>query len=150
MKAIIGIGIPGSGKTTHLKKLAESEKFTFISSDDVREEFGYDFANRKQDRAVWVITHRRFKEAVARGGTIIDATNLKPSDRRYLIKLAREAGATRVEGYWFNVPLEVAKKRNQTRKRVVPEEVLAEMHKRLTRFLPSPDEGFDEIVEITD
>jgi dephospho-CoA kinase len=37
-KIIIGIGVPGSGKTTALKPFAERNTYTYISPDDIRAE----------------------------------------------------------------------------------------------------------------
>jgi predicted kinase len=47
-QAIIGIGIPGSGKTTYLKPLAARMGLPYVSLDDIRQELTGDAADHGQ------------------------------------------------------------------------------------------------------
>lgn len=51
-KIIIGIGIPGTGKTTYLKKIASEQNYTYVSSDEVREEVFGDAGNQNNPDVV--------------------------------------------------------------------------------------------------
>lgn len=150
MKLIVGIGIPGSGKSTYLKPLAEEEGLAYINPDEIREELTGDPTNHTKEPQVWALVHTRTKSALQRTGAVVDATYTKRSDRRQLIKLAHAAGIEDIQAYWFNVPLTVAKARNAARARKVPGQVLEAMYNRMTKNPPELTEGFSAIVEITD
>ena len=68
----------------------------------------------------------RQRLAIGRPVTYIDATNLRPEERRPYMEIGREFGCD-VEAVFFDVPLEVCRERNAGRDRVVPEEALAAM-----------------------
>ena len=76
--------------------------------------------------------------------TYIDATNLTRRERRQYVKLAGLYGCD-IEAVFFDVPLEVCLDRNRGRSRVVPEEAMREMARRLVP--PSLAEGFTKITE---
>lgn len=146
--AIIAIGIPGCGKTTTLKSMAERESYTYVNADDIREELTGDPANHTREPAVWSIVHRRIAAALPSHGIVIDATHTRRGDRKKMIAYCREKGANHIVGYWFVTPLEVCMKRNQLRERTVPVHVLETMHRRLQATPPSIDEGFDDIIRV--
>lgn len=148
MKVIVGIGVPGCGKTTYLKPLAKELKLEYINPDDIRQEFTGDASDHSEELQVWNTVHTRLVETLKNRGAIIDATYSKIRDRRHLINLCKQNGATEIIAYWFNAPLETCIKRNAKRERVVPEPAIATMYNRLQLNPPTKEEGFTEVVEI--
>ncbi len=150
LEFIVGIGIPGSGKTTYLKKLAEEHNFSYIGSDDIREEFEKaDKADEVKGSKLWQeIKFRIMNELHARNSVVFDATLFKAKYRVELANWARECGAEKVEGIFMDTLKEVALERNRTRERVVPEEAIGIMHAELEKHTPSVTEGFDTIYTI--
>ena len=84
----------------------------------------------------------RQRIAIGRPVTYIDATHLTPRERRPYIEIARRYGC-RVEALFFRVALDVCKRRNRNRDRVVPDDVLDRMARKLVP--PSRSEGFNRI-----
>lgn len=149
MKLVIGIGVPGCGKSTFLKPIADQLGVVYISSDEIREELTGNAALQTREAEVWKTVHERIAEALQKDGAVVDATFTRKQDRQRLIQAAKRTGINEIEGYWFNVPLRVCIERNRKRPRVVPENVIRKMHARLTLHPPTLDEGFTKIVEIT-
>jgi len=77
--------------------------------------------------------------------TYIDATNLRPQERRPYLEIGRRHGCV-VEAVFFDVPLAVCRERNAKRQRVVPEEALAKMAAKLAA--PAVTEGFAKVTVV--
>jgi predicted kinase len=155
-KVIIGVGIPGSGKTTTLKKLSEEYSYEYICPDDIREELsGGNAMDHSRNSEVWDIANNRLKEALKSGKNVVfDATSARVNDRRNLIKLARESGAEKVQGVFAAVPFGIAQERNIARGmeggRVVPKEAMDRMYDLLKRHPPTIEDGFDSVIDINE
>jgi len=132
--------LPGSGKSTYLARLGVNA----LSSDEMRRLLIDDPTDQTIHRRVFAALRYLVRErlTLGRAETYIDATNLTLSDRRPYIKLAQLYGAE-AEALFFDVPLEVCLERNLRRPRVVPEDALREMARRLRP--PSLAEGFSRI-----
>ncbi|MFP4416046.1 MAG: AAA family ATPase [Chitinivibrionales bacterium] len=78
---------------------------------------------------------------------VIDNTNVTTEHRRKYIDIAKAAGY-RVEGYYFDVALEIAIQRNRLRPpaQVVPARGIQAMAKKLQ--IPTPEEGFDTLYRV--
>lgn len=139
----IAIGVPGSGKSTYLKKL----KAVYVSSDAIRKELFGDEDSQEDPLKVFGILNYRVKKALKSGNdATYDATNVSRSSRKKIFKNFRDK-ADKIVAYYFDTPIDEAKRRNSNRERVVPDEVIDRMYDKLSP--PSFDEGFDEIVYIT-
>ena len=68
-------------------------------------------------------------------------------ERRPYVKMGQIFGCA-VEAVFFDVPLEVCRRRNRGRGRVVPEDVLERMAAKLTP--PTIEEGFSAIAVVRD
>jgi predicted kinase len=147
---IVGIGVPGSGKTTHLKLLAESNNMTYINPDDIREELTGDARDHSLEEQVWQTVYRQIGLNVLERDVVIDATYTRKRDRRELIDFCKSYRGVRIIGVWFNFPLEISIARNKLRQRVVPESVIKKMYNRLDINPPTIQEGFDEVIQIND
>jgi predicted kinase len=144
---ILLIGLPGSGKSTLANKLlAECPQKRLISTDAIR---GQLFGNEDFQGSwvlIWQEIKRQFQETVDnKSDAIYDATNAQRRSRKEIITLAKEIGFTQIKGIWINTPIDVCILRNKSRLRVVPEEVISRMHRRLEDAPPHLDDGFDEL-----
>ena len=151
VKVIVGIGIPGSGKTSVLKNFADKYKYDYVCPDDIRFELTGDAGDQSRNGDVWPIANSRLAESLDAGRTVVlDATSAKLVDRKKLIRLAREHGVDKIFGVYVDTPLEVAKERNldKIRDRVVPEHIIDDMYQNLENNPPSPEEGIDMIVTL--
>src|ERR1035438_2930226 len=87
---IITVGLPGSGKSTHLAALGAHP----ISSDAIRLQLANDETDQTIHARVFATMRYLLKQRIAlqRPITYIDATNLTRRDRRPFIALARRHG----------------------------------------------------------
>jgi len=150
-KIIMGIGVPGSGKTTALKPFAEENAYTYISPDDIRSELTGNAADQSKNNEVWQEARRRVAESLEKGETVVfDASFAKNEERKAFIQFAREHGAEKVQGVFAAVPHEIAKERNRARERVVPEHAMERMQGMLNDNPPTVEDGFDSVFDINE
>lgn len=142
--AVIGMGLPGVGKTTNLKRLAEELDAVYICGDDVRAEVHGNPAALNNPKIIWEIVHKRARKALMAGSSVvIDGTHIKRRDRIASIRACNSAESVTL--IWYQAPVQVCIARNLRRKRQVPEAVIRKMSRTLRRESPKPFEGFDEI-----
>lgn len=135
------VGLPGSGKSTYLARIGARG----LSSDTIRGLLADDERDQTIHERVFQTLRYLLRQrlAIGRPVTYIDATNLRPEERRPYLEIGREFGCD-VEAVVFDVPLEVCRERNAARDRVVPEEVMAAMAAKLVP--PTQAEGFIKVV----
>ena len=138
------IGIPGSGKSTW----AKTQNCQVLSSDEFRRLLSGDETNQNIHHQVFAAMRHllRARMEIGQPATILDATNLRWSDRRPWLQVAKKFDA-RAEAVFFNVPLALALERNRLRERQVPEDVIRQMHKLMQ--VPTMAEGFDDVKTIS-
>lgn len=138
----ITIGIPGAGKSTYTKTLNAK----VISSDAIRGELFGDEGCQDNPKKVFAILNSRVRKSLLDGEDVIyDATNVTKKARRTIINTYKNI-ADEIIACYFDTPVEVAKIRNANRTRVVPDEIIDNMYKKLT--VPEFEEGFSEIIYI--
>jgi len=110
---ILLVGPSGSGKSTFAKKhFLESE---IISSDAARATLADDETDQSvTSDAFELVRFIAGKRLQARRIAVIDATNVKPEDRKDFVRLARQYHAL-VVAFVFNVPEKICHQRNATR-----------------------------------
>ena len=146
-KLIMLVGLPGSGKSTYAKKLAnKADKSVIFSSDELREELFGNINNQDSNEILFEELHRRIREALLAGKNVIyDATNLSSKRRRGFLRNLSGKSFKDIEFHchYINTELDDSIKNNNKRDRVVPTEVILEMRKRLA--VPMYSEGWDNI-----
>ena len=151
VKVIIGIGIPGSGKTTVLKEYAEKYGYDYICPDDIRKEMLGDATEQSKNIEVWDEARRRTKDLLSQEKIIVfDATFTNAEMRKKFLDFVRENGAEKIQGILFDTPLEVAKERNLKRERQIPEHVIEKMESDLRNTKPKIEEGLDAIFTLNE
>lgn len=126
MKAIIMIGVPGSGKSTIASQFA-AEGMTVLSADKIREQIYGDAAIQGEPERVWGQFYRELEVLIAaRTEIVIDNTNVRSKDRKVLLEYLIPAGYY-VEYWLIDTPVEKCLQRNSQRERKVPESVILKM-----------------------
>jgi predicted kinase len=141
-RLIILVGIPGAGKSTLAKKIME-KGFHCLSADPIREELYGNAAEQGDKEEVFKVFFERFDDALAKElDIIIDNTNLNPRQRKPILERAQKANYSDVQLWLLDVPLDVCLKRNASRPRVVPDDIVANMFMELNRSgRPQRSEG---------
>lgn len=140
LRIVIAIGLPGSGKSTHLQSLGvnpiSSDAIRLLLADDagIQSINGYVFATMRY------LIRRRL--ALRRPVTYVDATHLTIAERAPYMAIARAFGCE-IEALYFDTPVEVCQARNSGRQRVVPQEAIELMKTKLVP--PTREEGFTRI-----
>ena len=159
VKFITSIGIPGSGKTTAMKEFAEKYGYDYISPDDIRWKMTGEYEDRiakpefwqEKNKEVWSEVRRKTKEFLVKGDTVVlDTAFTSAKARKEFLNFARESGAEKIQGIYFDVPIEVAKERNLKRDRKVPAPEMDRMNADLSGAKPKIEEGFDAIFTLNE
>lgn len=145
------IGAPACGKTYWAARNAKRLGTIVLSVDAARDEIRRAGGEPFDGDRVFAQLDRRLREQLSAGqSVIVDATHWKREYRAYAVDAAREAGA-RTVAVWFDVPLEVCLRRNESRLGSSPglrredPETIHRIHTGLE--LPSI-EDFDEVRRI--
>lgn len=127
------IGVPGAGKTTLAKKIAE-KGFHYINADGIRQELYGNAAEQGDKEEVFKLFFERLDDLMKDGtDVIIDNTNLNPKQRKPILDRAEQFGYTDVQLWLLDVPLDLCLTRNKSRERIVPEDIVSNMYMELNR-----------------
>ncbi|BAU10807.1 hypothetical protein LEP3755_12990 [Leptolyngbya sp. NIES-3755] len=149
VRLILLIGLPGSGKSTFARSLSHTR---IISTDAIRAQLFGEEAIQGSWLKIWLEVRSQFDQAINAienneiEFAIYDATNAVRKQRRAAISLARKCGFTEIIGVWINPSIEICLERNKLRSRIVPEEVIYRMARRLYGAPPAVDEGLNECI----
>lgn len=150
-KVIVGIGVPGSGKSTVLKEFASRYSYSYICPDDIRVELTGDAADQSKNKEVWAEAYERTRKELTSGHTVVfDATFTHPELRKSFLTFVKDQGAEKIEGIFVNTPFELARERNLTRERKVPDHALERMNEGLKSFPPDLSDGFDALFTLNE
>lgn len=138
------VGVSGSGKSTYANGLKTSINATIVEPDAIRLELTGNASDQSQNDKVFSLAFKRSSDLLAQGkNVVVDATSVDKWSRSKWIDLGKKNNAE-IRAYVIKTPLELAKKRNLGRDRVVPDNVIDKQNSRLQ--MPTQDEGFDKIV----
>ena len=152
------VGLPGSGKSTLVKRLAQNSNIQVISSDMIRRELTGDENNQEHNEDVFKLYYKTFKGSLRSNyNVVLDATNINIKARKQIFMHLNEylkdvenynmhhqsRQDFKVIAYVMSLPLEECIKRDKLRERSVGENVI-EKFVRSFQF-PQKFEGFDEI-----
>jgi protein phosphatase len=113
LSLIVLIGPSGSGKSTFARKHFKPTEV--LSSDNCRALVADDENDHSATKEAFDLLHYIAAKRLTGGRmTVIDATNVKPEDRRPLVKLAREYHCLPV-AIVFNLPEKLCQERNRIR-----------------------------------
>ena len=118
-----------------------------ISSDEIRRWIADDPSNQLIHRQVFRTVRYLVVQRLEAGRpvTYVDATSLTPWERRPYIRLGQLYDCE-VEAVFFDVPVEVCIARNRFRERMVPEDAIRGLARKL--IPPSPSEGFSAVTRV--
>lgn len=150
-KFIMTIGVPGAGKSTWIEKcvkLNPEADIEVLSSDAIREEVFGDVNDQSHNTEVFEILHKRVFAALKQRKTVIyDATNLSRKRRKGFLNslksLENDSFKIKRIAVVIAATIEDCLKRNWSRARHVPDEVIISMYKKIQ--MPKYSEGWDEI-----
>jgi len=154
MKILIAtMGIPGSGKTTEIRKfttLNAGLTGVVISPDSIREELTGSETDQSKNSEVFDTAHRRLRKALLEKDVMVifDATNVKQFARQNLLDIANDMGAE--PRLWvFHTSYEDCCYRNSHRERVVPDHAMERMYGEFKKSLEDiRDEPWAEVVNL--
>jgi len=143
VKLVITVGLPGSGKSTYLARLAVNA----ISSDEIRRLLIDDPQDQTIHARVFATIRYLVEQRlqIGRPVTYVDATHLKRWERDPYVEIARRYNCE-LEALYFDVPAEVCMARNRERNRVVPAEAILAMVEGFEP--PTVEEGFTTITPL--
>lgn len=150
-KLIMMIGIPGSGKSTYAKYIANKINAEIISTDSIRKEICGDEMIQISNKIVFQKAINRINNCLLKGENVVyDAVNTKKGFPELNI-LGRDAMLEKIcdcehMAVYIDVTLETARKRNAARDRVMPDKVLIDNLNALT--IPDDYENFNQVIVI--
>ncbi|MGQ9681873.1 MAG: AAA family ATPase [Anaerolineae bacterium] len=128
------VGVPGAGKSTWVRH--NLERAITVSMDDLREQLLGDRADQRRNPEVYRRCRALLGRALRAGEAVVwDAQSHTWAARQSLLAAAREAHAYVVVVY-FDVPLDVALRRNARRPKPVPESVIRRSYRQLEEPRP--------------
>lgn len=139
------IGLPGSGKSTYAKEIAEKfeGEIHIHSSDSLREELFGDVNENSRDsnEKLFRVLHRRIKDDLQKGVSVVyDATNVNKKNRLEFLRFIEDVDCEKL-CVLVMLPYHMCLTRNMNRERVVPPNVIERMYRRFQP--PSKKEGWD-------
>lgn len=141
---IMMIGLPGSGKSTIAKELAEIGNAKIFSSDEYRAKLLGDENDQSKNELVFNTIHRDLMFHLMQGNNcIFDATNVTMKDRKRALEVVKNIAVNKI-AYFVNTPYQICILHDRDRSRSVGVDVI---NKFIAKFqFPQKFEGFDQII----
>ncbi len=133
LSLVILVGASGSGKSAFARKHFNATEI--LSSDAFRAMVRDDEGDQEATQDAFDVLHYVLAKRLAAGRlTVVDATNVQATDRRSLLKLAKQYHVQAV-AIALNLPESVCQSRNQQRKRKVPVDVVINQVRNVEKSL---------------
>ncbi len=146
MELIFMVGISGSGKSTIAKKFATLFNYEYVSSDDKRKEWYGDEEDQSHNFELFCRLEHLVANLLNDGKSVVlDATNISRKSRKRFVKLA-QLPDVHLSAIVVHTPIEIAKARNASRERSVPDYVIERQFNALQ--IPNEAEGFRTVFHI--
>lgn len=146
-EVIINTGIPGSGKSTWVKKDSKirNKPFLVLSADSIREEMYGDAKTQGDGKVIFQILYDRLRRALLTKTDLIyiDNTSTTRKARKAILDIIEKTAPDTKVYFKVFTNFEQAREQNKNRDRVVPDEVLNRMEKQFE--MPSENESFLDI-----
>lgn len=127
---VLLVGVAGSGKSTFARNIFGSNSL-IVSSDECRKEICGDEANQSVTAQAFELFYKKIEEGLIFGQRVIaDATNIDKFGREKIYSIARKYNVT-ICAVVFNISINIIKKQNRMRERVVPEYAIDKMYKKM-------------------
>ena len=142
------VGVPGSGKSTTIKKIQKSDQnVVVVCPDEYRKQLGKSYNYFKEEGKIWnQLCPTDIKQSLSNGKSVIfDATNVAIKRRKSILQWVSKLDVEKVSVV-VEVPLPIALRQNQMRDpdKIVPDHVIKNMFKSFV--YPSTVEGFDKVI----
>lgn len=129
---VLLVGVSGSGKSTLAKKAFENNSL-IVSSDECRKEICGKEEEQSVNEQAFELFYKKIEDGIIEEKRIIaDATNLDKFSREKIYNIAKAYNIP-IYALIFNVPIDIIKKQNKMRQRVVPEYAIDRMYEKLQR-----------------
>lgn len=143
------VGPSGAGKTTFATRHFKSTEV--VSSDECRALVSDDPNDQRATNDAFDLLHLIVDRRLARGRlTVVDATNVQPSARSILVRLAKERHVEPV-ALVFEMPKDLLLDRARTRtdRRIEPEVVVKHQEQLLRSIASLSREGIDQVITLS-
>lgn len=148
--AIIGMGLPGSGKTSGLKTIACNLTAEYLSTNEIRDQSSRHPSVKWDTDGIWRIVHARACRALLLNkNVVIDSTHIKRNHRLATIRSC--SFADQIILVWYKTPIEICIDSSKRSYHPVPSRIIERMDEILQDQPPSITEGYSqiEIIEYT-
>jgi predicted kinase len=145
---VVMCGLAGSGKSEHAKREAEMNNMIICSSDSLREELYDDVNNQENNNELFTILHRRIKNYLKEGKSVIyDACNINSRRRRAFLSELKNIPCEKT-CMIMATPFKTCCERNDRRERSIPYKEIKKMY--LSWQTPYWFEGWNNIITYYD
>lgn len=149
--AVMGVGIPASGKSTLLEQVAwlGGPRSSVIAVDNIMRRFVQLRVGGRLTEYIDNEVYQQVEDNLSSPGiALIDDTCTEASRRAETIRTYRRAGATIVGAVFMDTPVETALERNAQRAVSVTPLCIQQMNWSMQHQLPDLSEGFDWIATV--
>lgn len=149
--AVMGIGIPASGKSAVLNEVAwlAGPGIRAINLDGIRSRFIRLHAGRKLDTFTDQVKYGQIEEYLEfKKIAIIDGLHVEADRRVREIERYRELGALTVGAVFMDTPVKVALERNAAREVPCTDNLIEQLDRVMRTQPPALNEGFDWIIPV--
>lgn len=149
---VVLVGAAGAGKSTLAWRLFAPDEI--LASDAFRALIGGDEANQRVSGAAFRALGSALERRLAGGGrAVVDATNLRPADRRPWVAAARRHGVPAV-ALILDPPAHDVRRQGRARRRVVAADVVDRQLLAMAALVRAGagtlrDEGFEIVLRLT-